>query len=308
MKPKKQRASSRKGPSSRSDPRTRSPDRPIRQTSSQKRPPRVSTPQQEGSPRPDEDLGQNREDLIFGRHTVIAALKNQRPLNRVWITPSLRQNSELMALLSDYRARGVIIDDVSSTRLNQLTHYGNHQGIVAQVGACAYLDLQGLMTAAMQQKRDPILVAVDGITDPHNLGAIIRSTEALGAQGLVLPQRRSASVGATVAKVAAGALERLPIARVINLNQALDTLKESGYWVYGLTLDATDSIQALPLTGAVVLVIGSEGKGLSRVTQKHCDGVGTIPLLGLTQSLNASVAAGIALYEMVRQRTQKGIQ
>ncbi len=244
----------------------------------------------------------NRDDLIYGRHTVVAALENQRPLNRLWILPQLKRNQHIKQLLSEAKERGVVIDEVSHLRLDQLTQQGTHQGLVAQVGACDYLELDELIQRAIAQTTHPILIAVDGMTDPHNLGAIIRSAEALGSQGLLLPQRRCASVGATVAKVAAGALESLPIARVVNLNQALETLKSSGFWIYGLTLEATTAIQSMDLTGSVVLVIGSEAKGLSAVTQKHCDGTVKIPLEGDVQSLNASVAAGIGLYEIFRQR------
>lgn len=248
----------------------------------------------------------NRDDLIYGRHTVMAAMEHQRPLNRIWVVPQLRQNRRMHELLMDCKSRGVVIDEVNSQRLDQLTSYATHQGVAAQVGACDYLDLAALTEKAIAQTTAPVLVAVDGVTDPHNLGAIIRSAEAMGTQGLILPQRRCASVGSTVAKVAAGALESLPIARVINLNQALETLKESGFWIYGLTLDAGIEIQSIDLQGSVVLVIGSEGKGLSAVTQKHCDSTVKIPLLGSIQSLNASVAAGIGLYEISRQRQSRG--
>ena len=245
---------------------------------------------------------QNRDDLIFGRHTVIAAIENERPLNKIWVLPQLKRNEKLAHLLAASKSRGAVIDETTSLRLDQLTQYATHQGIVAQVGACSYVELDELVKQAQEITSSPVLVAVDGITDPHNLGAIIRSAEALGAQGIILPQRRAASVGATVAKVAAGALELLPISRVVNLNQALETLKKEGYWIYGLTLDAPSDISNVELSGAIVLLIGSEGKGLSAVSQKHCDGTIKIPLAGQTQSLNASVAAGIGIYEIFRQR------
>ena len=245
---------------------------------------------------------QNQDDLIFGRHAVIAAIEHERPLNKIWVVPQVRRNNKVLELLNQAKTRGAVIDETTQLRLDQLTQYAIHQGIVAQVGACQYLELDELLKQARQKTETPVLIAVDGITDPHNLGAIIRSAEAMGVQGLILPQRRAASVGATVAKVAAGALESLPISRVINLNQALETLKEENFWVYGLTLDAAQEIQAIDLSGSIVLLIGSEGKGLSANTQKHCDGTVKIPLAGETQSLNASVAAGIGIYEIFRQR------
>jgi 23S rRNA (guanosine2251-2'-O)-methyltransferase len=140
------------------------------------------------------------------------------------------------------------------------------------------------------------------MTDPHNLGAIIRTAEALGAQGIVIPQRRAVGITSVVAKVAAGALEAIPVARVVNLNQALEELKESGFWIYGLAPSANESLHTLSLKGPIVLVVGAEGEGLSLLTQRHCDVLASIPLQGKTASLNASVAAGMALYEIFRQR------
>ncbi|MEM9136995.1 MAG: 23S rRNA (guanosine(2251)-2'-O)-methyltransferase RlmB [Cyanobacteria bacterium P01_F01_bin.42] len=257
---------------------------------------------QRSSHEPEAYTDRNRDDLIFGRHTVMSAMSHQRPLNRIWLLPQLKRNPKFSELLSQCKAQGAVIDETSTLRLDQLTQHANHQGIVAQVGACKYLNLEELIHTAREKTDAPVLVAVDGITDPHNLGAIIRSAEAMGAQGIVLPQRRAASVGATVAKVAAGALDSLPIARVVNLNQALESLKKSSFWVYGLTLDADAPINSVNFSGAIVLLIGSEGRGLSSVTQKHCDGSVKIPLTGETESLNASVAAGIGIYEIFRQR------
>lgn len=249
----------------------------------------------------------NRDDLIFGRHTVMAAMEHERPLNKIWILPQLKRNSKLNELLFQCKSRGAVIDETTPLRLDQLTQSATHQGIVAQVGACQYLELDQLIESARKDTISPVLIAIDGITDPHNLGAIIRSAEALGSQGLVLPQRRAASVGSTVAKVAAGALESLPISRVVNLNQALEVLKGEGFWIYGLTVDAPVLISEVDLSGPVVLLIGSEGKGLSSVTQKHCDGTARVPLKGETQSLNASVATGIGIYEIFRQRLLSAI-
>jgi 23S rRNA (guanosine2251-2'-O)-methyltransferase len=245
---------------------------------------------------------QNRDDLIFGRHTVIAAMEHERPLNKIWVLPQLKRNSKLNELLFQCKSRGAVIAETTSMRLDQLTQYATHQGLVAQVGACEYVELDELIKTAREQRTAPVLIAIDGITDPHNLGAIIRSAEALGSQGLILPQRRAASVGATVAKVAAGALESLPISRVVNLNRSLETLKSEGFWIYGLTVEAPVLISEVDLSGPIVLLIGAEGKGLSAVTQKHCDGTARVPLKGETQSLNASVATGIGIYEIFRQR------
>jgi 23S rRNA (guanosine2251-2'-O)-methyltransferase len=167
-----------------------------------------------------------------------------------------------------------------------------------------YIELADLIEKAKGKSRHPVIVIAEGITDPHNLGAIIRTAEAMGCQGVVIPQRRAAGVTSTVMKVAAGALEYLPVARVVNLNRALEELKAAGFWLYGAAAKSGKSLHTINLTGAIGLVLGSEGEGLSLLTQKSCDELVSIPLAGKTPSLNASVAAAMALYEVYRQRWQ----
>lgn len=241
-------------------------------------------------------------DLIYGRHTVLSVLEGRRRLNRLWIVPQLRYDPRFHTLLLQARSNGTIIDEVDHRRLDQLTQRGNHQGVAAQVAAYDYNDLETLIEQAKSFTDQPVLIAADRITDPHNLGAIIRTSEALGAQGLVIPQRRAVGLTSTVAKVAAGALESFPVARVVNLNQALEQLKTAGFWIYGLAATASDSLHAARFSGPTVLVIGSEAEGLSLLTQQYCDVLVSIPLQGKTPSLNASVATGMALYEVYRQR------
>lgn len=241
-------------------------------------------------------------DLIYGRHPLVAALESDRQLNRIWVTPRLRYDPRFHTLLQKAKSNGAVIDEVDNRRLDQLTHGATHQGIVAQVAPYEYLALSDLIAQAQATTEQPVLVAVDGITDPHNLGAIIRTAEALGAQGVVIPQRRSVGVTSTVMKVAAGALENLPIARVVNLGRALEELKAAGFWIYGTDAEAGQSINTVTFHKATVLVVGSEGDGLNMLTQRSCDVLVSIPLRGKTASLNASVAAGMALYEVYRQR------
>ncbi|WP_367185794.1 23S rRNA (guanosine(2251)-2'-O)-methyltransferase RlmB [Thermoleptolyngbya sp. C42_A2020_037] len=241
-------------------------------------------------------------DLIYGRHTLVAALEGDRQLNRIWVTPRLRYDPRFHTLLQKAKSNGAVIDEVDNRRLDQLTHGATHQGIVAQVAPYEYLELGDLIAQAKAATEQPVLVAVDGITDPHNLGAIIRTAEALGAQGIVIPQRRSVGVTSTVMKVAAGALENLAIARVVNLGRALEALKAEGFWIYGTDAEAGQSINTVTFHKATVLVVGSEGDGLNLLTQRSCDVLVSIPLRGKTASLNASVAAGMALYEVYRQR------
>lgn len=245
---------------------------------------------------------QEETDLIYGRHPVLAALENQRQLNRLWIIPQLRYDTRFHSLLLQAKANGAVIDEVDPRRLSQITQGANHQGVAAQVAAYPYLDLTDLIKQAKSKAQQPVLVVCDGITDPHNLGAIIRTAEALGAQGLIIPQRRSVGVTSTVGKVAAGALETFPIARVVNLSRALEELKAAGFWIYGAAGGTGKLLHTVKFTGPVVWVIGSEGNGLSLLTQHGCDVLVSIPLQGKTPSLNASVAAAIALYETYRQR------
>ncbi|MGF1480560.1 MAG: 23S rRNA (guanosine(2251)-2'-O)-methyltransferase RlmB [Cyanophyceae cyanobacterium] len=241
-------------------------------------------------------------DLIYGRHSVLAALAGGRQLNRVWITSRLRYDPRFHSLLEEAKANGTVIDEVEIYRLNQLTEGATHQGVAAQVAPYDYQALADVILAAKAATESPVLVIADGITDPHNLGAIIRTAEAMGAQGVVIPQRRAAGVTSTVMKVAAGALETLPIARVVNLSRALEELKEAGFWIYGTVADNGALLHTVDFRGAVGLVIGSEGEGVSLLTQRCCDQLVSIPLQGKTPSLNASVAAAIALYEVCRQR------
>lgn len=241
-------------------------------------------------------------DLIYGRHTVLSALESQRYLNRLWIAPQLRYDPRFHSLLLQAKAAGTVIDEVDYRRLDQLSNQANHQGVAAQIAPYAYIELETLVEQAKAETDQPILIAADGITDPHNLGAIIRTAEALGAQGLIIPQRRAVGVTSVVAKVAAGALENFAVARVVNLNQALDQLKTSGFWIYGMAVTGSHEIHTVNFTGPIVLVIGAEGSGLSLLTQRHCDRLVSIPLQGKTPSLNASVATGMALYEICRQR------
>ena len=247
------------------------------------------------------------DDLIWGRHAAQAALESERPIHRIWCTPELRFQPRFLQLLREAKAGGVLVEEVTWARLGQLTDGAVHQGIVLQAAAADTLDLGALIDGCRTLGEPPLLMALDGITDPHNLGAIVRSAEALGAHGLVLPQRRSAGLTGSVAKVAAGALEHLPVARVVNLNRSLETLKDEGYRVIGLAGEGSVSLSEADLEGPLVIVTGSEGSGLSMLTRKHCDQLVRIPLRGATPSLNASVATAMVLYEVARRGWMKQI-
>ncbi|MEN9239751.1 MAG: 23S rRNA (guanosine(2251)-2'-O)-methyltransferase RlmB [Thermostichales cyanobacterium SZTDM-1c_bins_54] len=247
-------------------------------------------------------------DIFYGRHTVRAALQQGRPINRIWLIPQLRYHPHFLSLLKAAAAQGTIIDEVTPQRLSQITNGGNHQGIAAQGSPYNYVELEDLLEQAFQAHPQPVLVVGDGLQDPHNLGAVIRSAEALGMQGVIIPQRRAVGITSTVVKVAAGALSYIPVARVVNLNRCLELLKEKGFWIYGTANQGEQELPQIQFQGPVAIVIGSEGEGISLLTRKHCDLMVRIPLAGRTASLNASVAAGIVLYEIVRQRAQRQLQ
>ena len=242
-------------------------------------------------------------DLIYGRHPVLTALENERSINRLWITTRLRYDPRFHHLILQAKDNGAVIDEVEPMRLDQITGRANHQGIAAQIAPYAYIELEDLI-AKSKSITDPVIVVADGITDPHNLGAIIRTAEAIGAHGLVIPQRRAAGITSTVVKVAAGALETFPVSRVVNLGRALEQLKEQGFWIYGTAVTGSEPLQSVKFSGPVVLVVGGEGEGLGMLTQRSCDVLVSIPLQGKTPSLNASVATGMALYEIYRQKSQ----
>jgi len=220
----------------------------------------------------------------------------------------MRFSPRFLQLLRDAKASGVLVEEVTWARLGQITGGAVHQGIVLQPAAADTFDLPTLVEGCRGIGEPPLLIAVDGLTDPQNLGAIVRSAEALGAHGLVLPQRRNAGLTGSVAKVAAGALEHLPVARVVNLNRSLDALKKEGYRVIGLAEQGSVSLEEADLEGPLVLVTGSEGDGLSMLTRRSCDQLVRIPLRGATPSLNASVATALLLYEVARRGWMRGLR
>ena len=247
------------------------------------------------------------DDLIWGRHSTEATLLGGRAIHRIWCTSELRSTPKFFQLLKDSKASGVLVEEVSWSRLGQLTNGAVHQGIVLQIAASKTHDLKNLIDACKAFGDSSLLLALDGLTDPQNLGAIIRSAEALGAQGLILPQRRSAGLTGSVAKVAAGALEHLPVARVVNLNRSLEKLKDEGYTVVGLAEEGSSTLSEIKFQGPLVVVVGSEDKGISLITRRLCDQLVRIPLKGVTTSLNASVATSIFLYEVARSKWMRSI-
>ena len=240
----------------------------------------------------------NFDDWIWGKHSVYEALSSDRAINRIWCTSEIFSSDKFYILLKDLKAKGVLIEEVSWNRLSQLTYGASHQGVALQLACSKTISLEQLIDFSKHNCTNPIVLALDGITDPHNVGAIIRSAEAFDCKGIIIPQRRSAGLTGTVAKVAAGALEHLQVSRVVNLNRALEELKKNGFLIVGLSGDGQLSISKFLEKAPLVVIVGSEDKGISLLTQKKCDFLLSIPLKGKTSSLNASVAAAISLFHL----------
>ena len=243
----------------------------------------------------------NFDDWIWGKHSVFEALSSQRAINRIWCTSEIFSSEKFYTLLKDLKSKGVLVEEVSWKRISQLTFWSSHQGVALQLACSKTISLEKLIDLSKKNCLNPIILALDGITDPHNVGAIIRSAEAFDCKGVIIPQRRSAGLTGTVAKVAAGALEHLPVSRVVNLNRALDELKKNGFLVIGLSGNCQLSISKFYEKNPLVVIVGSEDKGISLLTQKKCDFLLKIPLKGKTSSLNASVAAAISLFHLTRK-------
>ena len=240
----------------------------------------------------------NFNDWIWGKHSVFETLNSERAINRIWCTTEIYSSEKFFLLLKELKSKGVLIEEVSWNRLSQLTLGASHQGIALQLACSKTISLEKLIDLSKKSSAKPIILALDGITDPHNVGAIIRSAEAFDCRGMIIPQRRSAGLTGTVAKVAAGALEHLSVSRVVNLNRALEELKKNGFLVVGLSGEGQTSISMFNEKTPLVVVVGSEDKGISLLTQKKCDFLLRIPLKGKTSSLNASVAAAISLFHL----------
>ncbi len=246
----------------------------------------------------DYSFKRNFDDWIWGKHSVYEALSSERAINRIWCTSDIFSSEKFYILLKDLKSNGVLIEEVSWNRLSQLTYGASHQGVALQLACSKTISLEQLIDFSKHNCANPILLALDGITDPHNVGAIIRSAEAFDCKGIIIPQRRSAGLSGTVAKVAAGALEHLQVSRVVNLNRSLEVLKKNGFLIVGLSGDGKISISNFLEKAPLVVVVGSEDKGISLLTQKKCDFLLSIPLKGKTSSLNASVAAAISIFHL----------
>ncbi len=238
------------------------------------------------------------ENLIVGRNAVREALRAGRDMEKLLVSRGEATGS-LREILALAREKGVVVQEVDRRRLDEMAE--NHQGVAALASMYAYSTLEEILALAREKGEPPFLVVLDGITDPHNLGAIVRTAECMGAHGVILPERRAVGLTPAAMKAAAGALEWLKVARVTNLTRALETLKAQNVWTYATDMDGED-YRRVNFSGGCALVIGAEGQGVSRLVRETCDQVVSIPMKGHIDSLNASVAAGVILAEIARQR------
>ncbi len=241
------------------------------------------------------------EGLIEGRNALTEALKSGRAIDKLYVAEGSTDRA-LARLAALAKEAGAVVVPTDRRKLDQMSPTGAHQGVIAAVAAHEYASVDDILDLAAQRGEAPLIVICDELSDPHNLGAIIRTAECAGAHGVIIPKRRSVGLTAVVAKTSAGAVEYLPVARVANVVNTIRELKEKGVWVYGTAADADSELYRTELTGPAAIVIGNEGEGMSRLVRESCDVLVSIPMKGKISSLNASAAAAVMLYEALRQR------
>ena len=241
-----------------------------------------------------------QNNIICGRNPVLEAVRSGREIDRLLVAHGVSGGS-VAAIIAKCSARGILIKEVSPQKLDYYCGGANHQGVAVMFASQEYSTVEDILQTANERNEIPFIIICDEIEDPHNLGAIIRTAEACGVHGIIIPKRRSASLNATVAKTAAGALEYMKVARVTNISNTIDELKEKGVWVFGADMDGQD-YTLLDYDTPCAIVIGNEGKGIGTLVAKKCDGIISLPMHGKINSLNASVAAGVLMYEVARKR------
>lgn len=241
-----------------------------------------------------------RTDLVIGRNAVKEALKAGRPADSLLVQRGELSGS-IRPIIAECKEKGIIVKEVDSKKLDFMCGHAHHQGVIMIAAAHEYSTVENILKNAEDKNEPPFIIICDGLEDPHNLGAIIRTADAAGAHGVIIPERRSVSLSGIVGKTSAGALEYVPVARVKNITATIKELKEKGIWVYCADMDGTHYRKA-DLSGAIALVVGGEGSGVSRLVKENCDGVLSIPMKGNVNSLNASVAAAILIFEAANSR------
>lgn len=244
------------------------------------------------------------EFKVEGRNAVIELLKSEKVVNKLMIVKGEKQGS-INEIIKLAKQRGIVISEVDKNKLDQLSETNHHQGVMAFISPIKYKEIDDILAIAKERNEAPFIIIADEIEDPYNLGALIRTAEIAGCHGLIIPKRRAVAVTEVVAKVSCGATEHLAIARVNNINDTIKELKEKGLWIFGTDGSAKDLYYEQDMTGPIAIVIGSEGRGMSKLTMKNCDFLVKIPMNGHITSLNASVSGGIVIFEAVKQRNIK---
>lgn len=244
---------------------------------------------------------EEREDIIIGRNAVIEALKGERTIETLYIANSKLEGS-INTIVGIAKEKRIIIKEVDKRKLDSMCDGATHQGVIAKVTPYKYSEVSDILALAEERGESPFIVILDEVEDPHNLGSIVRTAELFGVHGIIIPKRRSASVSATVYKSSVGAIEHVKIAKVTNLNATIEDLKEKGIWVYGTDIRAEEYSYQADFSGPCAIIIGNEGRGMSKLTAQKCDKLIKIPMVGKINSLNASVAGGIIMYEVLKGR------
>ncbi|OOM74408.1 23S rRNA (guanosine(2251)-2'-O)-methyltransferase RlmB [Clostridium sp. BL-8] len=244
---------------------------------------------------------QEREDIVIGRNAVIEALKGDRTIETLYIANGKLEGS-INAIVSLAKEKRIIIKEVDKRKLDLMCGGENHQGVIAKVSPYKYSEVSDILDLAEERNEAPFIVILDEVEDPHNLGSIVRTAELFGVHGIIIPKRRSASVSTTVYKSSVGAIEHVKIAKVTNLNSTIEELKQKGIWVYGADIRAKEYSYQIDFSGPCAVIIGNEGRGISKLTVQKCDKLIKIPMVGKINSLNASVAGGIIMYEVLKGR------
>lgn len=244
------------------------------------------------------------EDIIYGKNPIIEALEAGHEINKMVLLEGSRDRN-LQKIIETARSKKILLQFVDRKMMDKIAEGENHQGVIAYISPYEYYELDALLQIARDKGEPPFLIICDEITDPHNLGSIIRTANAVGAHGVIIPKRRSAAINQTVVKTSCGAVEYVPVARVTNITQTIKTLQKEGVWIVGTDMGAPVYHEA-NLTGSIGIVVGNEGDGISRLVKESCDFMISLPMMGAVSSLNASVACGVVMYEVVRQRNLKG--
>lgn len=240
------------------------------------------------------------QEWIAGKNPIIEALKSERDINKIWIAEGA-QKGQMQVILKLAKQNDVLVQYVPRQKIDQLSKE-NHQGVIAQVAAYQYAEIDDMFNLAAEKREDPFFLILDELEDPHNLGSILRTADAVGVHGIIIPKRRAVGLTATVAKLSTGAIEYIPVVKVTNIARTIEELKERGIWVFGTDAKGSQDYRRMDVTMPMALVIGSEGKGIGRLVREKCDFLVHLPMSGHVTSLNASVAAALLMYEVYRKR------